>query len=82
VKGINGGLLAATETIRLIASVSHIETFFLFEWHCPQEGAEVPPLTPHQMWNLSDAPMEFLVISQPKSRDDRVFVAAPSDGGE
>ena len=48
----------------------------------PQEGAEVPPLVPHQMWNLSDAPMEFLVISQPNSRDDRVFVAAPLDGGE
>jgi len=45
----------------------------------PQEGAEVPPLIPHQMWNLSDAPMEFLVISQPNSRDDRVFVAAPED---
>lgn len=45
----------------------------------PQEGAEVPPLTPHQMLNCSDAPMEFLVISQPNSRDDRVFVAALSD---
>jgi hypothetical protein len=48
----------------------------------PQEGAEVPPLTAHQMWNLSNAPMEFLVISQPNSRDDRVFVPAPSDSGE
>ncbi len=47
----------------------------------PLEGAEVPPLTAHQMWNLSDAPMEFLVISQPNSRDDRVFVAAPRKTG-
>jgi mannose-6-phosphate isomerase-like protein (cupin superfamily) len=45
----------------------------------PHEGAEVHPLTLHQMWNLSEAPMEFLVISQPNSRDDRVFVAAPPE---
>lgn len=38
------------------------------------EGAEVSPLVPHQMLNLSEAPMEFLVVSQPNSRDDRVFV--------
>ena len=43
------------------------------------EGAEVPLQTLHQMWNLSEAPMEFLVISQPNSRDDRVFVAAPPE---
>ncbi|MBO0790470.1 MAG: cupin domain-containing protein [Ktedonobacteraceae bacterium] len=49
-----------------------------YELH-PQEGAEVPPLIPHQMSNLSDAPMEFLVISQPNSRDDRVFVDAPEE---
>jgi mannose-6-phosphate isomerase-like protein (cupin superfamily) len=45
----------------------------------PHEGAEVPPLIPHQLWNLSDASVEFLVISQPNSREDRVFVAAPEE---
>lgn len=49
-----------------------------YELH-PHEGIAVPPLVPHQMWNLSDAPMEFLVISQPNSRDDRVLVAAPQE---
>jgi mannose-6-phosphate isomerase-like protein (cupin superfamily) len=43
------------------------------------EGAEVPPLTPHQMRNLSDEPIEFLVVSQPNSRSDRVLVEAAED---
>jgi mannose-6-phosphate isomerase-like protein (cupin superfamily) len=40
----------------------------------PHEGVAVPPLIPHQMRNESNAPLEFLVISQPNSRDDRVFI--------
>lgn len=35
------------------------------------DGAEVPPLVPHQMFNVSDADVEFLVISQPTSKGDR-----------
>lgn len=35
------------------------------------EGAEVPPNVPHQMFNESDAEIEFLVISQPPSHGDR-----------
>jgi mannose-6-phosphate isomerase-like protein (cupin superfamily) len=42
----------------------------------PFEGAEIPPQVAHQMMNTSDAPLEFLVISQPKSRDDRVLLDA------
>lgn len=38
----------------------------------PQEGIEVPPLTEHQMRNDSDQDAEFLVISQPNSRGDRI----------
>jgi mannose-6-phosphate isomerase-like protein (cupin superfamily) len=38
-----------------------------------QEGIEVPPLTPHQILNESDEDVEFLVISQPNSRGDRVL---------
>lgn len=38
----------------------------------PQEGIEVPPLTEHQMRNDSDQDVEFLVISQPNSRGDRI----------
>jgi mannose-6-phosphate isomerase-like protein (cupin superfamily) len=40
----------------------------------PQEGIEVPPLTPHQMFNKSNDEIEFLVISQPTSKGDRVLV--------
>ncbi len=39
------------------------------------EGAEVPPNVPHQMFNESEAEVEFLVVSQPASRGDR-FQAA------
>lgn len=49
-----------------------------FELHT-QEGAEVPPRIPHQMLNLSEYPVEFLVISQPDSRDDRILVDAPQE---
>ncbi|MFT9850146.1 cupin domain-containing protein [Aneurinibacillus sp. REN35] len=37
-----------------------------------QEGIEIPPLLPHQMINKSNEDVEFLVISQPNSRSDRV----------
>jgi mannose-6-phosphate isomerase-like protein (cupin superfamily) len=39
----------------------------------PHEGMEVPPGVPHQMKNESGAETEFLVISQPTSRGDRVL---------
>jgi mannose-6-phosphate isomerase-like protein (cupin superfamily) len=38
----------------------------------PHEGVEVPPLAPHQMMNESNTDVEFLVISQPESRGDRI----------
>jgi mannose-6-phosphate isomerase-like protein (cupin superfamily) len=42
----------------------------------PGQGIEVPPGTPHQAKNPTDAPAEFLVISMPPSHGDRV--AAPN----
>ncbi|MEK4149564.1 cupin domain-containing protein [Robertmurraya sp. FSL W8-0741] len=40
----------------------------------PQEGYEISPLVPHQMFNRSDhADVEFIVISQPNNRGDRVL---------
>jgi mannose-6-phosphate isomerase-like protein (cupin superfamily) len=39
------------------------------------EGVEVAPGTPHQMFNRSDAPVEFLVVSQPQSHGDRTAVS-------
>lgn len=38
----------------------------------PNEGIEVPPLIQHQIRNESDQDVEFLVVSQPNSRGDRV----------
>lgn len=39
----------------------------------PQEGIEVQSLVPHQMFNKSNKNVEFLVISQPPSKGDRIF---------
>lgn len=39
-----------------------------------QEGIEVSPLIPHQMFNKSNDEIEFLVISQPNSKGDRIVV--------
>lgn len=36
------------------------------------EGIEVQALIPHQVFNQSDGSLEFLVISQPNTRNDRV----------
>lgn len=38
------------------------------------EGLEVPPLTPHQVFNQSKEAVEFLVISQPTTKGDRITV--------
>ncbi|MDO3675990.1 cupin domain-containing protein [Paenibacillus ehimensis] len=38
----------------------------------PQEGCEVPPGVPHQMKNVSSGDVEFLVVSHPQTRGDRV----------
>ncbi|WP_127532563.1 cupin domain-containing protein [Paenibacillus kobensis] len=37
-----------------------------------QEGIEVAPLIPHRLLNQSDRDVEFLVISAPNSRGDRI----------
>lgn len=39
-----------------------------------EEGIEVPPLIPHQIRNESNQDVEFLVISQPTSKGDRVNI--------
>ena len=36
------------------------------------EGIEVPPNTPHQIFNYSDERIEFLVISNPSTQNDRI----------
>jgi mannose-6-phosphate isomerase-like protein (cupin superfamily) len=64
-------------TLQFFFILSGIATFELdgqlFDLR-PHEGVAVAPLLPHQMRNQSNAPLEFLVISQPNSRDDRVHI--------
>ncbi|MGF9857635.1 cupin domain-containing protein [Priestia endophytica] len=40
----------------------------------PLEGVEVPSHVAYQMMNRSDEDVEFLVISQPTSKEDRVQI--------
>lgn len=40
----------------------------------PFEGVEVPPLTIHHVRNASVSDVEFLVISQPSTKGDRISV--------
>jgi len=40
----------------------------------PLEGVEVPPHVLHQMMNRSNEDVEFLVISQPTTKGDRIPV--------
>ena len=40
----------------------------------PQQSLEVPPGIPHQIFNQTDAAIEFLVISQPTTQGDRIVV--------
>jgi mannose-6-phosphate isomerase-like protein (cupin superfamily) len=39
-----------------------------------QEGIEILPGIPHQMMNNSDCEIEFIVVSTPTSKGDRVLV--------
>lgn len=39
----------------------------------PHEGIEVPPHTPHQLFNNSSEDVIFLVISQPPGHGDRIL---------
>jgi mannose-6-phosphate isomerase-like protein (cupin superfamily) len=38
------------------------------------EGLEIPPGVPHQIFNRSPEPLEFLVVSHPHSHGDRVVL--------
>lgn len=44
------------------------------------EGIEVAPGVPHQMMNLSESDVEFLVISHPTSKGDRVLAPENKKG--
>jgi mannose-6-phosphate isomerase-like protein (cupin superfamily) len=58
-------VLSGTATLEINGVSEHIT---------PLEGVEVPPHVAHQMMNRSDEDVEFLVISQPTSKEDRVKI--------
>jgi len=43
----------------------------------PAQGIEVPPETVHRFKNISETEVEFLVISAPSTRGDRIEVVQP-----
>jgi len=43
------------------------------------EGIEVRSLLPHQVFNKSNNSLEFLVISHPNSKEDRVITQRQSE---
>ena len=42
----------------------------------PQDGLEIPPDTPHQIFNESNENLEFLLVSSPATAGDRVLSPA------
>jgi len=57
----------------ILSGIAAIEVNGVVHELMPQEGIEIAPLTPHQFFNRTDQPIEFLVISQPTSRGDRTL---------
>ncbi|MCR8633785.1 cupin domain-containing protein [Paenibacillus radicis (ex Xue et al. 2023)] len=62
----------ASQFFFILSGVMHIEingTEFTIGQH---EGIEVLPLQAHQVFNKTEQDIEFLVISQPNTKNDRV----------
>ncbi|WP_041580541.1 cupin domain-containing protein [Bacillus sp. 1NLA3E] len=57
-------VLSGTATIEINGKRTTLNT---------NEGIEIPPLISHQMINESNGDVEFLVISSPNSRGDRIL---------
>ncbi|MFP7484369.1 cupin domain-containing protein [Priestia filamentosa] len=58
----------------VLKGTATLEINGLLENITPLEGVEVPPHVAHQMMNRSGEDVEFLVISQPTSKGDRIQV--------
>ncbi len=53
------------------ASMETTEGIFILR---ENEGIEIPPMMPHKILNNSDADLNFIVVSVPKSHGDRVVL--------
>jgi len=71
---VNGGAIALGHPVG--ASGARV-TYYNGEIHelNAHEGVEVPPQTPHQIKNPTDREIEFLVISHPITKGDRVLTS-------
>ena len=58
-------ILAGEATMEMNGEIQHLQA---------GQGIEVPPQTPHQMMNQSNAVLEFVVVSCPPSHGDRIDV--------
>jgi mannose-6-phosphate isomerase-like protein (cupin superfamily) len=58
-------VLSGTITIEVNGNIMNLDK---------HEGIEVPPLVPHQVFNQSECDTEFLVISRPASKGDRILL--------
>jgi mannose-6-phosphate isomerase-like protein (cupin superfamily) len=57
----------------VLAGVATLEVAGAREQLHARQGVEVAPGVPHQIFNESEAEVEFLVISHPTTRGDRVL---------
>ena len=64
----------ARQLFFVLAGTATLEMAGVREALGPQQALEVPPGVPHQVFNESDGDVEFLVISQPPTRGDRINV--------
>jgi mannose-6-phosphate isomerase-like protein (cupin superfamily) len=58
----------------VLAGVATMEVDGARETLGPQQGIDISPGVPHQIFNQSDSGVEFLVVSQPGTPQDRVLM--------
>ena len=68
----------ARQFVFVLSGTATVEIEGLHETLEALEGFEIAPQLAHQICNRSEHDVEFLVISQPSSREDRVLVERSS----
>jgi mannose-6-phosphate isomerase-like protein (cupin superfamily) len=64
---------AARQFFYILAGAAILDVEGVEATLCAGEGLEVAPGSRHQIFNRSDGPLEFLVVSQPHSHGDRML---------
>lgn len=63
----------ATQFFFILSGIMSIELNGIMYELKKYDGIEVKSLIPHQVFNTSDKDLEFLVVSQPNTRNDRII---------